>query len=184
MANTNGPFGLLPLTPVLHRQSYRVNQSNGTAIFLGDPVIKEAAGTVIVATAGNNNPTCGSVESIFDGNGVPVNYVPASCGAAYTVVVADDPNQFFMAQDDGDTTQLALVDEGANVELIAGSGGNTATGRSSWMIDSSSSGADALGQARLIRQYPGVNNAIGAYCIWIIRINVHQNAIGTVGAAV
>ncbi len=184
MANINAPFGMMPLQPVLHTEEYRLYPSNATAIFLGDPIAKRADGTLDLPTAGNNNPFCGSVESIFDSNGVPVNYAPIGTGLALTVVVADDPNQLFMMQDDGDTTQLALVDEGANVEMVATSSGNTATGRSGWEIDSSSSGADANGQLRLIRLYRGVNNAIGANAIWICRINVHQNAIGAVGAAI
>jgi len=183
MANLDAPFGFMPLQPVLHRQSYRVNQANTYRIGLNDLVIKEAAGTVIRSVAGNANASCGSVEAIFDAAGVPQRYVPATCGEAYTVVVADDPNQMFTAQDDGDTTQLALTDEGSNVLTIVGNC-STTTGISIMEIDSSSTGANSSnGQVRLIRQYPGVDNEIGANCIWICKLMLHQNAT-PVGAAV
>jgi len=172
MANTNAPFGLMPILPILHRQEVRLTAALGAAVYHQDPLVQVAAGTWEIATAGNANAIGGVVIDLFDSNGVPVHYAPAGV-TGYTAVVADDPDQYFVAQDDGDTTQLALTDEGANVELIAGSGGSTTTGLSSWMVDSSSSGADASGQAKLIRQYPGIDNAIGAYCRWIIKINYH-----------
>ncbi len=177
MANVDAPFGFVPLQPVLHRTSYRVLQTNTYRIGHNDLVARVAAGTVQQQVAGNTEVGIGSVEAIFDANGVPVSYVPASCGAAYTVVVADDPNQLFMAQDDGDTTQLALTDEGANALIIIGNC-NANTGRSIMEIDSSSAGATVgNGQIRLMRKYAGLNNAIGANCIWIVKLNLHQAAM-------
>lgn len=180
MANTNAPFGLMPILPILHRQQVRLTATLASALFIGDPVVQAADGTWGIATAGNNNPIGGTIVALFDSTGVPVNTL-ASGATNGTAVVADDPDQYYVAQDDGDTTQLALVDEGANVELVAGSGGNTTTGRSSWMIDSSSSGADANGQAKLMRQFPAIDNEIGAYCRWIIKINRHQKIAALAG---
>ena len=184
MANLDSPFGFMPIQPILHRQEYRVNQANTYRIGLNDLVIKEAAGTVIQALAGNTNVSCGSVESIVDAQGVPKSYVPATCGEAYKVVVADDPDQLFVAQDDGDTTQFSLNDEGSAVLIIIGNC-NIATGLSIMELDSSSTGASASnGQIRLMRFWPRLDNAIGANAKWVCKIHNHQNGPGVLGVAV
>jgi len=187
MANTNAPMGMVPVRSVaggsIPANNYRVNQSNATAIYIGDPVDRDAAGTVDLATAGAGSPVLGPVIAAFDETGLPVNYVPVTCDAAYTVTVADDPNQEFVMQEDGDTSDLALTDEGINVDLIDGTGSPT-TGLSGWQIDSDSTSTSASVQLRLIRQVQDASNAVGDYCKWIVKINYHRNAVGIVGAGV
>lgn len=186
MANLDAPHGLRPIRSpggTIPTNEYRVSATN-TALFINDPVVRGADGTIDVATAGAGNYITGSVVALFDSNGVPVSNIVANGGSGYTAVVADDINQEFEAQDDGTTTQLALVDEGTNVDMILTHSGSTSTGLSGAEIDSSTTGAGATGQLRLIRQLPAVDNAIGANCRWIVKINYHTMAQGTVGVEV
>jgi len=186
MSNTNAPRGMEPIKGPggnIPCNEYRVYASVATAIYIDDPVDRQAAGTVTLATAGAGNPVLGSVVAAFDANGVPVGYVPATPGAGYTVVVADDVNQMFEMQEDGDTTDLALTDEGNNVDLVAGTG-SASTNLSGWQIDSDTTGVSAAKQLRIIRQKQDASNAVGDYCRWIVKINYHRNAVGIVGAGV
>lgn len=186
MANLNAPHGLVPLRSpggTIQANEYRVSATN-TALFLNDPVVRGADGTVDIATAGAGNYITGVIIALLDSNRVPVCTIAASSGTGCFAIVADDINQEFEAQDDGDTTQLALVDEGTNVNLILTHAGSTSTGLSGAEIDSSTTGAGATGQLRLVRLLPAVDNAIGANARWIVKINYHTMAQGTVGVQV
>lgn len=186
MANTNQPRGLEPINSpygAVKKTNYRIYASCASNIMVGDPVDRESGGAVTIATAGAANPVLGSVTDIFDSTGKPVTYYPAT-GSGYTCNVADDPNQEFIIQEDGDTADLSTDDEGYNVNLIAGSGGSTTTGLSSWQLDSNSTGVSASIQMRVIRMVDDPVNAAGDYCRWIVKINNHRNTAGIVGVGV
>ena len=188
MANLNAPHGFTPIQSpygAIQKNPYTITASYATALYIGDPVVRTSAGTISRATAGSAGLVVGVITEIFDADGVPVNYYPASSSTTYTANVADDPDQEFEAQDDGDTTQLALADLGAGVDFVAGSGGSTITGLSSFMIDSSSAAAaSASKQMILVRQLAEPNNAIGANCRWVIRFARHQNGNFAVSAGI
>lgn len=185
MANTNQPRGLVPVNSPyggIKWTSYRVDNSCGSNLYIGDPVDRAAAGTVTIATAGAGNPVIGAITALFDSTGKPKSYMVAGADN-YTACVADDPNQEFVVQEDGLVTDLALTDEGYNVNLVAGSG-STVTGLSGWQLNSDSNGASATIQMRIIRKHAEANNAIGDYCRWVCKINYHRNSVGVVGAGV
>jgi hypothetical protein len=185
MANINQPRGLEPvMSPYgsIKKTQYRVYNSCASNLFVGDPVAREAGGTVTIATAGANNKVLGAITDIFDSTGKPVTYYPATADN-YKVCVADDPGQEFIMQEDGATSDLALTDEGLNVNLVAGSG-STTTGLSGWQLDSNSNGVSASIQMRLVRQVQDPINAVGDYCRWIVKINNHQALQGIVGAGI
>ena len=180
MANNNLP-GIypdnMPYGNVRSRR-YEVAVANATAIYIGDAVLLINTGTVIRASAGAGNYICGVVLGCFDSTGAPIAYLPTTT-AGY-VLVADDPNQQFIVQEDGVTTPLALEDVGEGVDLIIGSG-NTFNNRSGTMIDSNTVGTGATTQLRILAKQERVNNDLGAYCKWIVMINCHQLSAGVVG---
>jgi len=98
-------------------------------------------------------------------------------GAASTdriVLVADDPNLVFIAQDDGGGT-LSADTVGLNANLISGTG-STVTGLSGWEIDGGTTDgpdADASNQLLLLRLYPAHDNEISDFAIWEFLINQH-----------
>lgn len=171
MANTDFPHGLNPISSPhggIRRTPY--DKTASTALFLGDPVTMVAAGTVQRAAAGQ--VLLGVVEGIFDSTGKPVNYVAASDADAYTVMVADDPDQLFEAQEDSGGAALAAADVGMNCDILV-TDGDTGTGKSKVEIDSSTK-LSASGQLRLIKIVDRVDNAIGTNCDWVVQINEHQ----------
>lgn len=185
MSNTNAPRGLEPVRKGATNppNEYAVYGSAATAIYIGDPVARRADGTIDLATAGAGNYILGAMVGCFDSDGVPQLYVPSSPGSGYTAMVTDDPNQEYIVQEDGATTDLALADRGNNVDLVSGSG-STSTGLSGWQLDSDTKSTAASLQMRIIRKYEDPNNAIGDYCRWICKINYHQNLQGSVGAGI
>lgn len=183
MANVDGAFGLSPIKSPqgsVERNEYDITDDYATALYTGTPVVKVAAGTVEIATAGAGNYTVGAVVGFVDETGVPQSYYPASSTAGWKAIVADSPDQLYVAQEDGVGSDLALADRGKNVDFIVAAG-STTTGLCGTEIDSSSITDGATGQLRLISKLDKVDNALGDWCQWIVKINYHQNADNTAG---
>jgi hypothetical protein len=102
------------------------------------------------------------------------------------VLVADDPNLLFMAQEDGDGSSLDMVDAGLNINFIVGAG-NTTSGQSGMQIDSSTVATTATLPLKLIEPVQTPDNeltALGqANTRWVVKINNHQlgSHTGTAG---
>lgn len=192
MANANTAFGLKPIrdngTPFSGQLTmYYVPSSLGTAVFIGDPVIPTGDGDaygvagVTLATAGTSNFLIGAVVAIVNGpaaggnatipvtRDLPVYHAASTAGY---VLVADDPNQLFVMQEDSVGGAIAATAISSNFSLVSGTG-STTTGLSGWMIDSSVSNTTSL-QLRLMRLLRGPDNAIGTYAKWVVRINQHS----------
>jgi hypothetical protein len=184
MANDNLP-GIMPINMPYGNfrvRRYSVAATIATDLFIGDPVDIANTGTVVRATAGAGNYISGIVVGCYDSAGAPIGYCPSST-AGY-VLVADDPNQQFIAQEDGDGSTLALADVGANVDVVINAG-STFNNKSGAVLDSSSLNTAANGQFRILAKQDRVNNDVGAaYCKWIVQINYHRLLQGTVGAAI
>jgi hypothetical protein len=199
MANANSPFGLRPVSYVWGSpyanayRTYYVPASNGTALYVGDPVITldnsaDANGVpaVGIATAGAGNYVTGAIIGLTNNAGelvIPVLqsstvYLPAST-AAY-VAVADDPNLLFEIQENSSPSALAAGAASRNADLNAGSGGSTYTGFSSWQLDSNTLNTSAK-QLRIVQAVQSIDNAIGNYAKWLVMINQTQwrNTTGT-----
>ena len=185
MANVDGPRGFMPWTQPggnVSCELLTIDVGNASAMFIGDLMVKEADGSIAAATAGAGNYVDGAILALYD-----TNMVPVSSLATTTVgfaLCATDPEQRFIAQDDGTVTQLALADRGTNVDMINTHGGSTFNYRSGMEIDSSTTAAGATGQLRLLQLAPVQGNAIGANAKWIVKINYHHAVQGTVGAEV
>jgi hypothetical protein len=196
MANVDSPKGLKVAGPLLGCHLYECSATYATSFFIGDPVVLTGTSNQITtATAGSTNILLGAVIGIYDSNKLPgwqastgerLNYKPgSSLGKAY-ILVADHPQQVFIAQGDGDTSYLDANDQGGNISLVAASTGGEISGISQWELDDSNTGgAGTTEQIRLIRPVDRPDNLVGiANCDWYCMINYHQRNAGAVGAGI
>lgn len=189
MANANAPFGLKPIGENgmpwsgAGRMIY-IPSSQGTAIFLGDPLIPlggsdangvpafglaTAAGGAYVAGAflGNSNGPANSGSTLLQS--APLYHVASVVGYGF---ITDDPNQLFTIQEDSVGGALAAASAAMeNADLIAGVG-STTTGMSGWMLDSSTANTTPTLQLRILELTRGPDNVIGNYARWTVRLNL------------
>lgn len=192
MANRNMPRGIIPVqrldgSPYNGAANvYYVPSSYATALYLGLPLIatgaSDANGIPVaqIATAAGGAYTIGPMVGIVSG-GEPVVgvqrdsvvYHPAS--TAQYILVADDPDLIFEAQEDSVGGSIAMATAGTkNVDLVAGAG-STITGYSGWMLDSSTVQTTATLQMRLLRGvHRSDNEMASAYARWLCKINLHS----------
>lgn len=174
MANIDSPFGLKPLR---HKSGapyngavnpYYIPASYGTALFVGDPVVKTGtsntaavkvpgAGTFNIgtmpeinkATAGDANAVTGVIVGFTALPGdLNKNYNPAS--TERVAWVCDDPDIIFEIQADGAVPAASM---GLNAVFIYTHSGSTSTGLSGVELDTTSDvpAADASNQMVIIR---------------------------------
>jgi hypothetical protein len=199
MANQNAPYGLKPVNqlgvPWVGRTRLVFIPSSQGAIFIGDPLVPiggvDAFGVpkVGIATAGAAARIVGSFLGVNNGpanSGVTMLqssqiYHVASVGGY--ALIADDPEQCFSVQEDSVGAAIAVSTGGyANGNLIAGGGGSTVTGLSSWMLQSSSvASGNATFQVKVLGLDRGPDNVIGNYARWIVTLNTSALAQNTAG---
>ena len=204
---TSAPFGFKPIrykngapyngacTPYYAPSDY------ATAIYVGDPVVTVAAGAndtaspeghqigalqeINVATTGAGNYITGVVVGVGpDRDDLSKQYGVAS--TARVVMVADDPDLVFIGQEDSAGSESILVtDLGLNTNIVAGSGGSTVTGLSSWQLDSSAANTTNTLQVKILRLHDQANNPISSadttanYAIFEFIINLHTQRYAT-----
>lgn len=199
MANQNAPYGLKPVNefgaPWVGRTRLVYIPSSQGAIYLGDPLIPlgstDAFGVPAVGIAsagatnrivgsflGNNNGPANSQVTMLQSS--PIYHAASVAGYA---LLTDDPLQCFSIQEDSVGGAIAITTGGyANGNLIAGAGGSTATGLSSWMLDSSTvATGNATFQVKVLGLDRGPDNVIGNFARWIVSLNlsaVGQNTAG------
>lgn len=191
MANTDNPSGL---RPTRHRNgapyngavnAYYVPASYGTALFVGDPVVKtgtaNAAGTlpeINKAAAGTTNRITGVIVGFApDPDNLGLTYNPAS--TERVVYVCDDPDVIFEIQADG-TPTAAMI--GLNAVLIYTNAGSTATGRSGAELSIGTAPATTVGfQMNILRVVDRPDNELGEFAKLEVRINTHTETNATVG---
>lgn len=160
---------------------FDVDASNDTAIFIGDVVIMEADGNCAEAAAGSVNiigvcvgiGTSGNVDHGTAGywNAANLEARHLAATTAGVIQVCTDPFMLYIAEEDNDTSDLALTDRGSAVDIIAGSG-STTTGISGHVLDSSSASATD-GQFKIIELWDDPNNAVGTDAKWVVMPNEH-----------
>ena len=203
MANANKPSGLSPVQYLNgspwngQARLYSVAYNYGSALYIGDPVILSGTSDVngvagvTLATAGDANPVVGAVvgvgryESLIaNPNNLNITYFPSGGDGAtnpWYVMVADDPNIIFEAQDIGSSTQLAATNIGENINLKSGTGNGFISG---WGIDNGSHGTTATYQCKLMGLVRTSDNAFGQYAKFLVKINNHFYGTGTGSAGV
>lgn len=203
MANVDAPFGL---RPIRHRNGapytgaanpYYIPSSYGTALFIGDPVVKtgtsntaevDAPGAgkfnigtlpeINKATAGDSNAITGVVVG-FMGDADDLLYNAAS--TERIALVCDDPDVVFEIQADG---AIAAAQVGLNAVLIYTNAGDTDTGLSGAELDTTSDvpAADASNQLTIQRVVNREDNeAASANTVCEVKINNHTEVHGAIG---
>lgn len=174
------------LKPVRHKDGspyngaanvYYVPASDGTALFVGDPVIiagsGDADGVPSVTRAAAGVRITGVVVG-FTGNpnvstdtGLRAGYRAAS--TEDYVLVADSTDLLFEVNEDAVGGALAVTDIGLNLDLVAAAG-STVTKKSGYALDSSTKATTAA-QVRLQGKSPTVDNAIGSTStVWLVTL--------------
>ena len=205
MANADTPFGL---RPIKHRNGapyngaanpYYLPASYGTAMFIGDPVIKTGtSNTAAVKVPGVGSFPIGTMPEINkatagDGNritGVIVGFaaLPTNLESKHNpastervALVCDDPDVIFEIQADG---AIPAASMGLNAVLIYTHSGSTTTGLSGVELDTTSDApaADASNQLLILRAVNREDNDTTLTHAKVeVMINQHTENQGTVG---
>ena len=187
MPNIDFPRGLQPHRNLMRATEYKIPAAYAQDLFVYDPVITIGTGRDInIATAGNGNALTGSILAIYDLNKVPLSHWDSGHVGEGYVIVADHPQQIFVAQGDGIATFLDEDDSHANVNLVAAAG-SLVNFLSGWQIDESDAGDAGVAddQLRLLRFEDITDNEIGvANADWLVQINNHTQSVGIVGVGV
>lgn len=191
MANANAPRGLVPYCDTNGRlwtgaaNLYYVPSSVAINLFVGDPVLvtggADANGipAVDIATAAGGTYISGSIVSIVTGGAPQLAPIPVTQGlppyhqasTAGYVLVADDPNLLFYAQEDSVGGSMPAGSAMSNVDLIAGAG-STITAQSGWQLDSSTVNTTPTLQMRILRLLQQTDNLIGTNAKWLVKMNL------------
>lgn len=207
MPNADTPFGLKPVRHMLGLplngavKPYYVPASYATALFIGDPVVKVAAGsnTARVQAPGVGEFQIGTLPEINkaaagDGNaitGVIVGFAPDPDGLGRIhrpasteriAFVCDDPFVVFEIQADG---AIPAASVGLNAVLIYTHSGSTVTGLSGAELDTTSDvpAADASNQLIILRAINRVDNDTTLIHAKVeVRISLHTEGLGLTAA--
>lgn len=206
MANIDAAFGLRPIkrrngaSYHVATTPYYIPSSYGTALYIGDPVVKTGtANTARVTAPGAGSFAPGMLPEINkatagDGNmltGVIVGFapLPTDLSKIYNpasteriAYVCDDPDMIFEIQADG---AIAATQVGLNAVLIYTNSGSTSTGLSGVELDTSSDvpAADASNQLTILRvaDVAGRNELDTAWTVVEVKINQHTEVNGSIG---
>lgn len=200
MANVNRVNGFQPAKTITgapwngQATKYVVAAADTTALFVGD-LVKLSGATGTGDYLGIRGVTQAAASDAVVGVVVGFDIVPDSLNtpqyrAASTqrgVMVVDDPNVLFVAQEDGVTTPIAMADVGLNVNFIVAAG-STVTGASGMQIDSNTTTTTATMTLKLIEPLLVSNNELTtsgqSYTRWVVKINNHQLGASTGTAGV
>lgn len=192
--NTDAPMGFQVHGPKLRERLYAINTAPTINICIDDLVV---CGGAIVSTPhkgylldiadaaipdGAAVGILGSVTAVFDETMMPVQkIIPAEVGngtiAGY-VMVADHPDQEFIAQEDAVGAAIDLADGGMNIDIICEAlcAPSSITGLSTQELDSSTAATTETLSCKLHRPYekdlPATDSDVG--CRWIVSINAHH----------
>lgn len=174
--NVNAPFGFQPLNLLPDRVHRYYKDATAGIIAVGDPVIR---GTDSSDPAGYPEIVRASTDSAITGVVVGVEPIRSNlnqCGYLAAadvgyVLVADYPLQEFIVRDNGGATGIAITNIGQHIDSVTALDANTTTGMSKYALDTESI---ATGNTwRIERKYDVEGNDVGAYCLWVVKPNLH-----------
>lgn len=189
---TDAAFGFQPYGNVLRANMYAVATAPTINIYHYDIVVHGGTGASTPhfgylpiiedgSVPDGDAQILGSVIGIFDENYEPQPYIAAgetgnSTIAGY-VLVADHPQQMFIAQEDGEGNAIDIAEIGFNIDLIAATlcAGDSNTGLSTMELDSDSAANTEALQFRLIKPHEDDTPADDTYhyARWIVVANEH-----------
>ncbi len=198
MPNANAPFGLSPVEYLNGAKwngqvrRYYIPSSDSNAYAIGDPVTLAGSGdargiaSVVLATPGS--AMLGAIVGMgglqYGGmSGDPTNLnttvIPATKTRDYYVLVADDPNIIFEAQEIGTGTTLTAAAIGLNVNMVAAANSGYLSG---WVLNNATEATTVTLDCKLLGlSQRNPNNTFGAYAVWNVLINNHCYRAGAVG---
>lgn len=195
MPNDNRPSGLRPVGTVSGNQYngaarlYAIEAANASAFAIGDPVVTIAAGAdprgvPYITLAAATGAIRGVIVGLFDSYpGIAktdnLNQIIRPAGAKPTVwyaMVVDDPNVVFEVQEVGTGTPLTLADVGLNTNLVVGTNNGFTSG---WLLDNASEGTGATLQCKILGLVQRIDNEVGQFAKWLVKINNHELGSGT-----
>jgi len=201
MSSVDAAFGFEPYDVVLRSQLYAVITAPTINVCVKDIVVH---GSTLVATptgylaaiedgsVPDGDPQIlGGVIGCYDENMKPLQYIPAARTGNGTiagyVMVADHPDQLWIAQEDGDTNAIDLAEAGMNIDLISAAlcAPNSFTGLSTQELDSTSAANTEALQFRLLWPHEDDTPAVDASpnSRWIVRANEHFYSATQAGLA-
>lgn len=185
MANVDSSFGLRPVRQLDGSayngavRHYSTATGDGTAIFLGDPVVLSGTSQEI------NGVTYLDVDQAATGNviaGVVVGVLPVTADsliyrAASTqrILMVAPPNLEYEIQEVSGGTPLTANDAGLNANFVVGSG-STVTGQSGVELNNSGEATTNTLDLQIVGLSPRPDNAVGEHAKWLVRINRSQFA--------
>jgi hypothetical protein len=187
MANTNMPRGLVPLRDAGSKphnggvEMFYVPASDGTALYIGDPVVKngsaDSAGVAGVVRAAAAGPITGVVQGFLPDGTTNMAGFRAASTAAY-VLVNTDPDTLYEIQDTAGT--IAAADIGLNANMTAAAG-SASSKRSGFVLDAATKATTATLALKIVglSQRPG--NEFGAYAKVLVKINNTTEANASAG---
>ena len=193
MANVNRPQGAVPVgTLGASNWNGRVSaylMLDATATHIGDFVkLAGSSGTTEIV----NGQDCAGMATVSKATASDTTLVGAVVGfsplqtnlnvsglyraASETRIayVSDDPDTIYEMQEDSVGNNMDADMVGLSTDIITGTGSNT-TGISGQMLDSSDT-ATAGGQMKILGLSKRVDNAIGTYAKWLVKINALEGA--------
>ena len=203
MANTAFQFGFQPfqsasgVVPNFGFSRRVIAYNYATALYRGDPVALNSSGNVVVATS-QSAPLLGIFWGCEYVTNVPLTALPvkskywpgvalSNSATVVTAWVIEDPDVLFLAAEVGTTAALTQANIGNNVQWVAGAGGNTATGISSYCIDDAHITTTITLPFQIVDLYsttapPGVNGSAASLYNWgIVKMNYTQRNYGSIG---
>lgn len=196
MPNTSHVMGLRPIEqPFGNIRCNYYEAATGAALYMYQPVDLNSSGRIVAASWNSGNLIVGSVVGFADDSFCPLPnpYLAANPGFGYTVnsaglvkvLVADDPNQHFVIEEDTGGSALDAQSVGAGASFIfQATTGNNTSGMANAVLDRSGIDTGALQQFRLIKKWDKPDNAYGNFCKWVVKINQHRYTSSTSGALV
>jgi len=187
MPNANNPFGLKPLRDAasgVHNgglEMFFVPAGDPTALYIGDPVIKngssDASGVASVIRAPSVGPITGVVQGFVpDGTNDVLGYRAAST-AAY-VLVATDPEDLYEIQDTAGT--IVAADIGLNTDMLMAAG-NAYSKTSGVTLNPANKAVAATLPLKILGLVPRVGNIPGPYQKIAVKLNLSTEAHASAG---
>jgi hypothetical protein len=192
MANVDTPFGLRPVGDLTGRpytgavQAFSTAAGDGTAIFLGDPVVLSGTSQTIngrvyldVDQAATGNVIVGVVVGVDPVIGAGANGRDSTVHRAASTVrilyVCTDPNAVFEIQEVSGGTALTANDAGLNADFVVAAGSAT-TGLSGVELNNVGEATTNTLDLQIVGKVARDDVEIGEHCKWLVRINRHQYA--------
>lgn len=186
MPNIDSPSGLSPVRYMSGApyngavNIYSTATGDGTAIYVGDPVIISGTAQTIegviyqdVDQAATGDVMVGVVVAVLPDTRDSLIYRAAS--TQRLVAVADDPNLLFEIQEVSGGTALAAADIGLNANFVV-SAGSATTGLSGVELNNATEATTNTLDLQIVGFANRPGNEVGEHAKWLVRINRHQRA--------